>query len=373
MNASGRDPAIRRVVNAVGTWTMYGAAPACDEAAAATAEALRTSYVMDELQAAASRAVAAATGAEAGCITACSAAGVALSIAACMTGADVARVRQLPDTSGLKSEVVLLKGHVVDFGADIRQMVRLAGARVVEAGTATHCSEPELAAAFGPATAAALYVVSHLCVLRGMPSLARFAAIAHARGVPVVVDAAAEYDLEAFHRAGADLVVQSTHKFLRGPTAGMVSGKAGLVQAVAAQNQGIGRPMKVGKEGIVGALAALARWQSADHAADRAADRARLERAAERLGNLRGIRTEPEADTTGNPVVRLRVLVDAASAGIDAAELSRRLKSGPVVYATRDHLADLGYLLLDPRSLSDAEMDELCDAMRGALARGKTG
>lgn len=371
MSGNGRGPGVRRVVNAVGTWTMYGAAPACDEAIAATTEALRRSYVMDELQQAASRAVAAATKAEAGCITACAAAGIALSVAACMTGADAARVRQLPDTAGLKSDVVLLKGHVVDFGADIRQMVRMTGARVLEAGTATHCSEQELTAAFGPGTAAALYVVSHLCVLRGMPTLARFAAIAHARGVPVIVDAAAEYDLEAFHRAGADLVVQSTHKFLRGPTAGLVSGKTTLVQGVIAQNQGIGRPMKVGKEGIAGALAALDRWRAVDHAADHRADVAKLERAAERLGNLKGLRTELEPDTTGNPVVRLRLYVDPAATGLDAAELTRRLKGGDVVYATRDHLADLGYLLIDPRSLDQAEMDALCEAVRAALNRGR--
>lgn len=362
---------VRPVVNAVGTWTMYGAAPASDAAVEATAFALQRSFVMDELQGAAATVIAELTGAESGCVTACAAAGVALSVAAAITGDDSVLVRRLPETDGLANNVVMLKGHVVDFGADVRQMARMAGGRVVEVGTATHCGEDELEAAFSARTAAALYVVSHLCVLRGQPTLERFVAIARAKGVPVIVDAAAEYDLRGFHRAGADLVVHSAHKFLAGPTAGLVAGRAALVRAVLAQNKGIGRPMKVGKEGIIGLIAALERWKGLDLDAQRASDRARLERAAERLGNLPGLATELEPDTTGNPIDRLRVVVDAAAAGVSAGALGRRLREGPTAYVVRDHLADLGTLLIDPRSLDDAEMTGLCDRIAAILAEAR--
>lgn len=352
---------VRPVVNAVGTWTMYGAAPASAEAAEATTWSLGRSFVMAELQAAASTVIARATGAEAGCVTACSASGVALAIAACITGADPALVRRLPDTSGLSADVVMLKSHVIDFGADVRQMARLAGAHVVEAGPATHCGRDELEAAFTPQTAAVLYVVSHLCVQRGQPSLADVVDAAHARGVPVVVDAAAEYDLEGFHRAGVDLVVHSAHKFLVGPTAGLVAGRAALIEAVRAQDRGIGRPMKVGKEGIVGLIAALERWRALDLDGQRQRDRAKLARAAERLGNLPGLVTELEPDTTGNPTDRLRVHVDPTAAGLDAAALGAALREGPTAFVVRDHLADLGYVLIDPRNLDEAAMDLLTD------------
>jgi L-seryl-tRNA(Ser) seleniumtransferase len=363
---------VRPVVNGVGTWTLYGAAPACAEAIEATALALGRSFVMDELQRAASAVIAEATGAEAGCVTACAAAGVALSVAACIAGDDPALVRRLPDTAGLRHEVVMLKGHVVDFGADVRQMARMAGARVVEAGTATHCGANELAAAFSAQTAAALYVVSHLCVQRGQPSLADFAAMAHERGVPVIVDGAAEYDLKGFHEAGADLVVHSAHKFLAGPTAGVVAGRAGLIAAVLAQNGGIGRPMKVGKEGIVGLIAALERWKTLDLEALRLAEAAKLARVAERLGNLPGITTEFEPDTTGNPVDRLRVHVDPARAGLDASTLGRRLREGDTVFVVRDHLADLGYVLIDPRSADDAGLERLCARIAALAAEART-
>jgi D-glucosaminate-6-phosphate ammonia-lyase len=115
----------------------------------------------------------------------------------------------------------------------------------------------QLEGALSERTAAALYVVSHHVVGYGQLPLETFAAIAHARGVPVVVDAASEYDLAGFLARGGDLAVYSAHKFLGGLTAGIVAGRLDLVRAAYLQNGGIGRGMKVGKEGIVGAMVAV--------------------------------------------------------------------------------------------------------------------
>src|SRR6185437_15732386 len=104
------------------------------------------------------------------------------------------------------------------------------------------------------ATAAGVFVVSHHVVDYGQVPLKRFAELCHAKGVPVIVDAASEYDLHGFLASGADLVVYSAHKFLGGPTAGIVAGRKSLVRATFLQNCGIGRGMKVGKEGIAGAI-----------------------------------------------------------------------------------------------------------------------
>lgn len=356
------------LVNATGTWTLYGGAPASEEAAVATMAAMGRSVVMAELEPVVSRAIAAATGAEAGCVTACSAAGITLCVAAALAGTDRAAVRRLPEIGHGRDAVVMLKGHVVDFGSDIRQMVRLAGARVVEAGSATFCHGFELADAVDERTAALLYVVSHLTAQRGMPTLPEVAALARARGLPLIVDAAAETDLRRFHEEGADLVIQSVHKFLRGPTAGLVSGRADLVAAVTAQSEGIGRTMKVGKEAVAGALAALERWQRLDHEAERAAWNAELDAVAEGLGNLPGVATEPEDDTTGNPLRRLRVTIDATRAGVDAEEVARRLREDHRVFC-RDHLAGLRYLLVDPRSLRPGDTARIVAAFRAALGR----
>ena len=196
-------------------------------------------------------------------------------IAATMTGDDIGLIERLPDTTGLRNEVVVQTGHLVNYGAPIDQAIRLAGARVVPVGAATESHGYQLSAAINERTTAALYVVSHHTVQFGMILLEEFIAVAHAKGVPVIVDAASEYDLTRFIAAGADLVLYSAHKFLGGPTAGIVAGKKTLVRAAYFQNGGIGRGMKVGKEGIAGAIAALEAMAAA-RSRRRARPRARL-------------------------------------------------------------------------------------------------
>ena len=127
-----------------------------------------------------------------------------------------------------------------------------AGAQVVPVGQATDARPYQLAGGLTERSVAAVYVVSHHCVDYGQIALPAFVEICHERGVPVIVDAASEYDLRGFLAAGADLVVYSAHKFLGGPTAGLVAGRKELVRAAYLQNHGIGRGMKVGKEEIIG-------------------------------------------------------------------------------------------------------------------------
>jgi L-seryl-tRNA(Ser) seleniumtransferase len=134
------------------------------------------------------------------------------------------------------------------------------------------------------------------------------------------------------------------------------------------QAAGIGRPMKVGKEGVLGALAALERWHRLNHRAARAAEDAKLALAARALSQVPGIATEIEEDTTANPIARLRIVVDPEAAGLDAEALGRSLREGDPVFATRDHLAAQGYILLDPRGLDEAEVGELCDRIRAIVA-----
>src|SRR5438128_10892299 len=201
---------LRKVINASGTMTALGASAVSPEVIAAAASILPHFVVMTELQAAASRSIADATGAEAGCVTACVAAGITLGVAACMTGIEMARIEQLPDTRGMKNEVLLQKGHNVNFGASVSQMIALSGARVLEVGNATSCGAYQLRGAIGPQTAAAVYVVSHHTVQSGLIDLSTFCATCHDAGVPVIVDAASEYNLRGFLSQGADLVLQRT-------------------------------------------------------------------------------------------------------------------------------------------------------------------
>jgi L-seryl-tRNA(Ser) seleniumtransferase len=342
---------LRPVINVSGTMTSLGASIVVPEAITAMGALLPQFVEMGDLHRLASGAIAAATGAEAGFVTASCSAGITLAIAAAMTGTDLAAIERLPDTDGLKDEVILLAGHMVDYGAPVEQAVRLAGARVIPVGQATSAHGYQVDGAITENTAAALYVVSHHVARYGMVPLLTFIDIAHARGVPVIVDAASEYDLTGFLAAGADIVVYSAHKFLGGPTGGLVAGRKDLVRATYLQNRGIGRGMKAGKETLIGTVAALDAWARRDHAAVRAREQAALDHWQSVLTGRPGIHADVEADPTFNPLDRLRVVVDAAEARLAAWDVVDALAAGDPPVIVRDHEAELGYFYLDPCNL----------------------
>ena len=161
-----------------------------------------------------------------------------------------------------------------------------------------------------------------------MIPLPRFVEIAHAKGVPVIVDAAAEYDLRKFLRDGADLVLYSAHKFLRAPTAGILAGRRDLVRAAYLQNGGIGRGMKVGKEGIAGTIVALEAWARTDHVARRRDEKRRLDAWLAALVDRPGVVTAIVPDPTGNPVDRLCVRILPEEARTTAWDLAATLAVG---------------------------------------------
>jgi L-seryl-tRNA(Ser) seleniumtransferase len=268
---------VRPVINVSGTMTSLGASIVVPEAVAAVAAILPQFVEIDDLQTKASTAIARLCNAEAGFVTASCSAGISIAVAGAMTGTDLAAIERLPDTTELKNEVIIQLGHMSSYGAPVDQAIRLTGAKAVPVGQATFARRYQLGGAINERTAAAVYVVSHHVVSYGLIPLDEFADACHARGVPVIVDAASEYDLQGFLAQGADIALYSSHKFLGGPTAGIVAGRKDLVRAAFAQNGGIGRGMKVGKEGMVGTIAALEAWEKRDHALVRARETAYLE------------------------------------------------------------------------------------------------
>lgn len=355
---------LRRLVNVSGTETPFGGAPVCDEVIEAVSALVPHSVYMHELQAAASRVIAETTGAEAGCVTGCTAASIAISVAATMTGADLGRVEQLPDTTGMKNEVILQRGHEVTYGQNVSQNVRLTGARIIEIGAATQCSAYQLRHALSEETTAAIYVVSFLTVQHKLIDLATFCEVCHERGVPVIVDAASQSDIRPYLRAGADLVLFSAHKQFASLTAGVVAGRADLVKACLYQEHGIGRPMKVGKEGVIGAVVALERWKSAGNDLDGLQAERRMERAMARLQGLKGVAVSREKR-------QVRLQVDGNAAGITAYGLAEALRSGTPSIVAWHHLADAGSLLFNFSKVSDATADLVCDRVHEACRAGR--
>lgn len=366
---------LRPVINASGTMTSLGASSVSAAVIDAVAQVLPQFVEIDDLQRRASAAIAAACGSEAGYITASCSAAITLSIAAIMTGDDHGLIERLPDTSAMpRNEVVIQTGHLVNYGAPVDQAIRLSGARVVPVGASTEAHGYQLNTAITERTAAALYVVSHHTVQFGMIPLEEFIAVAHAKGVPVIVDAASEYDLKRFIAAGADFALYSAHKFLGGLTAGIVAGKKALVRAAYFQNGGIGRGMKVGKEGIVGAIAALEQWQRRDSVAIRARERGYLTLWRETLNRYDGVWAEIDADPTGNPLDRLKLHIDPAQARITAWDLADALARPPAGEApviVRDHEAELNFFFLDPCNLHPGEEQIVLARLTAELERAR--
>jgi L-seryl-tRNA(Ser) seleniumtransferase len=365
---------LRPVINVNGTMTSLGASTVAQPVIDAVASILPQFVEIDDLQRKASAAIAKACGSESGYVTASCSAAITLGIAATMTGDDVGLIERLPDTSGLRNEVVIQTGHLVNYGAPIDQAIRLAGARVVPVGAATEAHGYQLASAITERTTAALYVVSHHTVQFGLIQLEEFIAEAHAKGVPVIVDAASEYNLTRFIAAGADLVLYSAHKFLGGLTAGIVAGKKPLVRAAYFQNGGIGRGMKVGKEGIAGAIAALEQWQQRDHATVRARERSYLDLWIAGLAGRPGIRAEIDADPTGNPLDRLKLSIDSRDARISAWDLADALShphAGSVPVVVRDHEAELNFFFIDPCNLHPGQERIVLERLLAELERAQ--
>ena len=354
------------VINLTGTLTTLGGISARPEAIAAAAAIMGHGVDIAELQARASEVVARVTGSEAGFISACSAAGICMAIAGAMTGDRMAAIGRLPDTTGMKNEVVIQVGHLVNYGHPIEQDIRLTGARVVPIGTVNTVTQAELEGAIGPHTAAALFVVSHHCAPDGQLPFADFARICRAHDVPVIVDLAAEYDITGYLRAGADITIHSAHKFLGGATAGIVAGRKKLVRAAFLQNYGIGRPMKVGKEGIAAAIVALQVFAAGDRAAEREALRVPLLHWQKSIANIAGLRGDLDPDPTGNPFDRLRITV-LPDAGFTAVDLIYALEAGTPSIRVRTHQLDHGSFVMDARSLGEGELDVVTERLCAAI------
>src|SRR5688572_29654233 len=229
---------------------------------AAMAEASRSFIRISDLHEKAGKHLAELIGVEAAYITSGAAAGVTLAVAACLTGKDWSKVHQLPDLPGDKPEVVIqvMQRNYYEL------MIRLAGTKLVEAGLANGTTAWHLESAITERTAAIVHFVAY-----APPSdlpLESVIEIAHKRGVPVIVDAAAEFPpfsvLRRYTDMGADLVIFRGGKGIRGPqSSGLILGKRELVEACAMNGSpfhGVGRPMKVGKEEIAGLVAAVELW-----------------------------------------------------------------------------------------------------------------
>ncbi|MBM3958378.1 MAG: aminotransferase class V-fold PLP-dependent enzyme [SAR202 cluster bacterium] len=324
---------IPTVINAQSWVTMLGGSLMRPEVFAAMEEAGRHFVEIEKLHDVAGNFVAKAVGAEAGFVCAGAAAGNLLMSAAVMTGTDEAKVEQLPDTTGMKSEILIFKCQRNYYD----KAFEVAGARLVDVGMPGGAKQYHLEAAFSENTAAVAYVFAPF--MKYPLSLFEVVEIAHSRGVPVVVDASAEVppvaNLRRYTEEGADLVTFSGGKGLRGPqNSGILAGKKELVRAARMNYQypgpsraGVARAAKVSKETLVGMITALDLFLKTDHEAEWAAWRAMAEHIAGRLKDISGLRVvvEEEENRQGPQPV---IYFESGWSGPSPSEVRQRLRDG---------------------------------------------
>ncbi|PHS86113.1 L-seryl-tRNA selenium transferase [Aeromonas dhakensis] len=292
-------------------------------------------------------------------VVSCASAGIAQSVAAVIVRGDPYRLEQLhAHAHNVPSEIVLPKGHNVNFGAPVGTMVNLGGGKVVEAGYANECSAAQLAAAINANTAAILYIKSHHCVQKSILSVAEAAEVAKAHGLPLIVDAAAEEDLCLYYNLGADLVIYSGAKAIEGPTSGLVLGKRQYVEWVKQQANGIGRAMKVGKEGILGLTHAIERYLVKEKESG-AAMVAKMTPFIERLNQLPGVEARVVWDSAGRDIARTDIAFDHQQIGMTTVQVVARLQQGtPAIYC-RGYKANEGHIEIDVRSVTLPQLDQI--------------
>ncbi|MGW7514190.1 hypothetical protein ACWGJ2_01180 [Streptomyces sp. NPDC054796] len=349
-----QDLGVAPVVSAQANSTPLGGCTLSDGVIEAMSNAARFHVDMDQLWRTAGSYLAEVTASEDACPVIGAAAGMAIAVAACVAGTDGLRVQRLPDPGDRPNEIVLQKGHAISYGgAPLAQMIALGGGRAVEVGAVNETPRSHVANAITPRTAALVYVTSrtHAVHRKGVP-LDELVAIGREHGVPVIVDAAGEGDLRRWAGSGADLVIYSGPKMLGAPTSGFICGRSELVTACRAQYSGIARPMKVGKENLLGLLQAVREYTAVSEEQRAAEQLERMTKLAARLDALPGLSARTVQDDSGRTIYRVLLTVDPAAAGRSAVTLAEEMKAGvPSIYL-RDFKLHLGHLEVDPRALS---------------------
>lgn len=351
---------VRKVINAQGNLTKLGGSLMPPVVLEAMMEAARNFVDLNELQAKVGQRIAELTHNEAAYVSCGAAAGMAIVTAACIAGKDPSKIRQLPNLEGLKTELIIHKSHRCKYDQAFKQV----GVKLVEIGLANHTERWELEAAINERTVAVACIISGFTGRAELP-LTEVIEVAHRTGVPVIVDAAAQLppasNLWKFTtEMGADVAIFSGGKNLRGPQcSGLVLGRREIIEACALNanpNHSLGRSMKVGKEEMVGLLAAVEWFLSRDHEAWARACEEAVQYLIEEFSPLPHVTARRSfPNVAGQPLPRALLTFDEQALGLTRDEVVRQLREGEPSIAVLP--AGEGRIYINPMALEEGEVE----------------
>ena len=358
---------LKPIINASGRMTALGVSTMSDGVSKAVMNGGKNYVVMDSLFEKTGEILSTYTGAEASLITSSASAGIAISIAAIIAKDNLKLIRELPYSVGLKNEIIIPKGHIVGFGAPVPTMVRIGGGQVVEAGLVNEVTKQDILNEINDNTAGILYVKSHHTVQKGMISIEELIEVSQEYKLPLIVDAAAEEDLKKYIDLGSDLVIYSGAKAFEGPTSGFITGKRELISYCFMQYQGIGRPMKIGKEGIAGLLKALELYERKDNKKIVKEMINKVQKIKENIEHNDSIEVKVIKDEAGREIYRVELKILNGN----AYEVEEELRSGyPSIY-TRTHRLSENIINLDVRSVTDREVNQIIERINDIFTGGQ--
>ncbi len=363
------DLGVTKVINGAATLTRLGGSIMQPEVLAAMGEAAQHFIDIDELQRKVGERLAAWTHNEAAYVSSGAAAGLALSTAACITGLDEQKRERLPYTEGMKNEIIIQKRGYVGYAFAIRQ----AGGVLVQIGTEEGTTPEEMEQAISDRTAAIFYF-DNAARMPGQVPLDQGIEIGHRAGVPVIIDAAAQIppveNLWRYTQMGADLALFSGGKGLCGPqSSGLILGRRDLIEACAfnaCPRAFIGRPMKVGKEELVGLMTAVRLYLDLDHEALMQTYEDQVQTVVAAFADMPHVTARRSFPSeAGQPMPRAEIILDEAGLGVTCDTVLDRLAAGNpsiILAASGAH-----GLFVNPQTLTAGQVEIIIDRIKEIL------
>lgn len=373
---------VKTVINAWGHGTGLGSSVLFEESIEAMSDIARVYVDLYDLSVKAGAYAAELVGAPAAHITSGAASALVLATAACMTGKDIIKLQQLPNTEGLKNEIIIQRAHISVFS----QNFRITGAKLVEIGIeGAQVERSTLESAITEKTAAVTYVTSeHAISHTNSPllSLEEMTEIAHDHGLPIIVDAAPESlsGIKKLIELGVDLVAWSGGKFPNGPgSTGFLLGRKDLIEAAEMHSglhpraicQGVGRPSKVSKEDIAALITSLEISANDGYQAEMKKKYEERNRFIEsEIKDIPHLRTS-WLMTEGARVPMLHIKIDEESMGLTASDVIEAEEKGdPCIMLGRWNVKE-GIVQVNVETLREGEEKIIAKRLREIFLKNK--
>lgn len=355
---------LKQVINASGKMTILGVSKVSDQVLEAQKYGAQHFFEMEQLMRESGKYLAGLIKTEDAQIVSSASAGIVQSIAAVIGQGSLYHLYHPYTDERVKREIILPKGHNVDYGTSVELMVQQGGGKMVEAGYANMCSKEHILQMINERTAAILYIKSHHTVQKSILTIKEAAEIAETYQLPLIVDAAAEDDLYKYTGEGADLVIYSGAKAFEGPSSGIVIGKKPFVEWVRLQTKGLGRSMKIGKENVLGLTKAIEKFITDGSESGELLIK-RLTPFVEEINQLPNLAAEIVQDGAGRDIYRAKVMV--VSGDKTARDLVEEMKQGAPAIYTREYQVNNNIIEFDVRAVNEKELDFIASQLKKSI------